>query len=206
MALYFQPVTGLPRSQDLPMVTAHMRFPTRPIIFFWILANLLVAGPGRAQEVITPPFLIKAVEPLPANGYALQISAQRALEMGFPSIAADLYQRLLDNPATKIELRNQLTVDLATALLDEDRTSEAAAALQKYVGLPTAAYRLRQALIAMREKRYDDARNMATANRPSCSGRVLLPPRAAQETSDGQSSSRRTSAGIHRQSGRLSSR
>jgi len=110
-----------------------------------------------------PPFSTKAVEPLPGNGFALQISAQRALEMGFPSIAADLFQRLLDNPATKVELRNQLTVDLTTALLDEDRTSEASAALKKYVGLPTAAYRLRQALIAMREKRFDDARNGAAA-------------------------------------------
>ena len=34
---------------------------------------------------------------------------------------------------------------------------------------------------------------MATVSRPSCSGRVLLPPRAAQETSDGRSNSRRTS-------------
>lgn len=110
-----------------------------------------------------PPFSTKAVEPLPGNGFALQISAQRALEMGFPSIAADLYQRLLDNPATKVELRNQLTVDLTTALLDEDRTSEASSALQKYIGLPTAAYRLRQALIAMREKRFDDARSGAAA-------------------------------------------
>ena len=103
------------------MVHGHMRFLSRPIILFWILVNLLVAGAGWAQEVIMPPFSTKAAEPLPGNGFAQQISAQRALEMGFPSIAADLYQRLLDNPATKIELRNQLTVDLTTALLDEDR-------------------------------------------------------------------------------------
>jgi len=140
-----------------------MRFSSRPILFFWMLVLLLAAGLGQAQEVLTPPFSAKPAELLPANGFALQISAQRALEMGFPSIAADLYQRLLDNPATKIELRNQLTVDLTTALLDEDRTSEAAAALQKYIGLPSAAYRLRQALIAMREKRFDDARNASTA-------------------------------------------
>jgi outer membrane protein assembly factor BamD (BamD/ComL family) len=145
------------------MVVENMRSSSRPIVLFWILVMLLAAGWGRAQEVMTPPFALKAAEPLPGNGFVLQISAQRALEMGFPSIAADIYQRLLDNPATKLELRNQLTVDLVTALLDEDRTSEASAALQKYVGLPTAAYRLRQALVAMREKHYDDARNGAAA-------------------------------------------
>ena len=35
--------------------------------------------------------------------------------------------------------------------------------MKKYIGLPTAAYRLRQALIAMREKRFDDARSGAAA-------------------------------------------
>ncbi len=123
------------------------------------MALLLTAGLGRAQEITLPPFMTAKAEPLPGNGLALQISAQRAIEMGFPSIAADLYQRLLDNPATKAEVRNQMTIDLTTALLDEDRTTEAAAALQKFIGLPTAAYRLRQALVAMRERRYDDARN-----------------------------------------------
>jgi tetratricopeptide (TPR) repeat protein len=93
----------------------------------------------------------------------LQIAAQRALEMGFPSVATDLFQRLIDNPATKPELRNQLILDQVTALLDEDRTSEATVALQKYIGLPSAAYRLRHALVAMRERRYDDARSTATA-------------------------------------------
>ncbi len=138
-----------------------MRFSLRSNLFFWVLVLLLAGGFGRAQEITLPPFMTAKAEPLPGNGLALQISAQRALEMGFPSIAADLFQRLLDNPATKAEVRNQLTIDLATALLDEDRTTEAAAALQKYIGLPSAAYRLRQALVAMREKRYDDARNIA---------------------------------------------
>jgi len=141
------------------MVSEHMRYLTRPTLLFWILALLLAAGLGRAQEITLPPFMTAKAESLPGSGLSLQISAQRALEMGFPSIAADFYQRLLDNPATKSEVRNQLTIDLATALLDEDRTVEASAALQKYIGLPTAAYRLRQALVAMRERRYDDARN-----------------------------------------------
>ena len=142
------------------MVSGHMRISLRPIRYFLMLALLLAARPGHAQEITLPAFMTKT-EPLPGNGFALQISAQRALEMGFPSIASDMYQHLLDNPATKAELRNQLVVDLVTALLDEDRTTEASAALQKYIGLPTAAFRLRQALVAMRERRFDDARNIA---------------------------------------------
>ena len=154
----FQPGTGLPPKRDPPMLRRHMRSPFRPIMFFWILALLLTAGLGQAQEAITPPFAARPAEPLPGNGFALQISAQRALEMGFPSIAVDLYQRLLNDPATKVELRNQLIIDLTTALLEEDRTSEAEVVLQKFIGLPSAAYRLRQALVAMRERRFDDAR------------------------------------------------
>ena len=109
------------------------------------------------------PFSTKSAEPLPGNGIVLQISAERALEMGFPSVAATLFQRMLDNPSTKPQQRNQITVDLVTALLDEDRLTEAEAALQKFIGLPTAAYRLRHALVAMREGRYDDARSAASA-------------------------------------------
>lgn len=128
-----------------------------------MLVLLLAAGSGRAQEPLTlsAPLVSKGGETPPGNGFALQISAQRALEMGFPTIAADMFQRLLDNPTTKSELRAKLTVDLVTALLDEDRTDEAAVALKKYLGLATPAFRLRQALVAFREQRYDDARATA---------------------------------------------
>jgi len=130
-----------------------------------MLVLLLAASLGRAQEPLTlpAPLVLNGGEVPPANGFALQISAQRALEMGFPTIAADMFQRLLDSPATKSELRAQLTVDLVTALLDEDRTDEASAALKKYLGLATPAFRLRQALVAFREQRYDEARATAAA-------------------------------------------
>jgi TolA-binding protein len=141
----------------------NMRFPLYRLPFFCALALLLAAGSGHAQEPLTlpAPLVAKGGDVPPANGLALQISAQRALEMGFPSIAADIYQRLLDNPATKPELRTQLTVDLVTALLVEDRTDEAAAALKKHLGLATPALRLRQALLAFREQRYEEARTLA---------------------------------------------
>jgi hypothetical protein len=103
------------------------------------------------------PFATKT-DPAPGSGLLLQISAQRALEMGFPSVASDLYQRLLDNPATAPTVRNGLIVDLVTALLDEDRSQEAEVALQKYTGLPSAAYRLRAGLVHVRARRYDQAR------------------------------------------------
>jgi len=124
---------------------------------------LLAAGAGRAQEQLTAaaPLVLKPAGAQPANGYALQIAAQRALEMGFPSIAVDIYKRLLDNPATKAELRAPLTVELVTALLDDDRTDEAAAVLKKFIGLPSPGFRLRQALVALREKRNDEARAAA---------------------------------------------
>ncbi len=130
----------------------------------WILILLLAAGSGRTQEAALPtPLALKPADPQPGNSFALQIAAQRALEMGFPSIASDIYQRLLANPAMKADLRISLTVDLVTALLDEDRLDEASSVLKKYIGLPTAALQLRQALVALREKRHDEARAMAAA-------------------------------------------
>ena len=143
------------------MVSEHMRISPRSIMSFWLLALLLAVVLGRAQEITLPPFMTTKSEPLPGNGSVQQIAAERALQMGFPTIASDLYQRLVDSSATKPELRNGFIIDLVTALLDEDRTTEASAALQKYVGLPSAAYRLRQGLVAMREKRFDDARAVA---------------------------------------------
>lgn len=137
-----------------------MRLLFRPFV---VLSSILTMLPAAisAQEIVLPaPFAAKNAEP-PAGGFALQIAAERALQMGFPSAAVDLYQKLIDNPALKPDVRNELIVAQATALLEDYRADEASAALKKYVGLPSAACQLRLALVAMRERRFDEARGMA---------------------------------------------
>ncbi|MFT3869284.1 MAG: tetratricopeptide repeat protein [Nibricoccus sp.] len=134
-----------------------MRQPFRPFAVIRLFLLLLPAA-LLAQDIVLPaPFAGRNTE-APAGDFALQIAAERALQMGFPSAAVDLYQKLIDNPALKPDDRNKLLVAQATALLEDNRTDEAAAALKKYVGLPTAACQLRLALIAFRERRFDDAR------------------------------------------------
>jgi len=160
----FQPATGL-RLRSYPHnVQIDMRSSFRLKVFTLTLIVLLTSGVGRAQEIVLPaPLAPKNLEAPPASAFAMQIAAQRALEMGFPSVAVDLHQRLIDNQATKPELRNKLIVDQATALLEDDRIDEAGAALKNYIGLPSSAYQLRQAMVALREVRYSDARAVVAA-------------------------------------------
>lgn len=154
--------TGLRPAVSLHNVRADMRSPFRPLIILRLMLALLPAA-VLAQEIVLPsPFTGKNTE-APAGGITMKIAAERALQMGFPSAAADLYQKLIDNPATKPDQRNELIVAQATALLEDNRVDEAAVALRKYMGLPSAACQLRLALIAVRERRFDEARGLASA-------------------------------------------
>lgn len=121
-----------------------------------LFSTLLVS----AQEPLNLPVPLVA---LPNNapvsdGIRLltQTAADRALALGFPSAAAELYRQLLAQPGVD---RAQLTLALITALLDDGRIEEAAGVSREFVGLRDAAWRLRDGLIAARQKRYDDARN-----------------------------------------------
>lgn len=138
-----------------------MRLFPRTSVLLVLLSALLPAA-AFSQEIVLPaPLAGKSADVAPAGSFAMQTAAQRALQMGFSSAAADLYQKLIDNPALGPEQRNLLVVAQATALLEDDRVEEAAAALKKYAGLPSAAYTLRLALVAEREHRFDEARALA---------------------------------------------
>ncbi|MFT3782890.1 MAG: tetratricopeptide repeat protein [Nibricoccus sp.] len=131
-------------------------------LIFGSVLLLLSLGVGLAQEIVLPaPLMPKNAEPQSGNISAQRLAAQRAMEMGFSPVAVDLYQKLIDNPAVKPDLRNQLLVDQATALLEDDRAAEAGTALKGYVGLPTPALQLRLAMVAVRQRRMDEARSTA---------------------------------------------
>jgi TolA-binding protein len=132
---------------------------------------LVTAAPlAPAQTPLRPPVPLVAADapaPLaPGQAAATLAAAERAQAMGFPSIAAELYQRLLAAPAGGVGDRAQLRLALATALLDDGRPGEAGQALNEDVGVHGAAWQLRAGLIAAQTKRPDAARAALAAIKP----------------------------------------
>lgn len=122
------------------------------------LSLLWLAAPLMAQEPLNRP--VPLVAPVPAVDSAGQqmaslLAAQRAQELGFPSVAASLYQQLLQAPGGD---RNRLVLGLASALLDDGRLPEADLTLQSFVGLRGSAWHLRAGLVAAQGRRFEPAR------------------------------------------------
>ena len=95
----------------------------------------------------------------PGPAAASELDARRALDLGLPFIAAQIYQQLLDTtitPATPVA-RNRIVLALATALIQDDLDDEAAQTLQQFTGAPTPAFQLRQAMLDARVPRTDAA-------------------------------------------------
>ncbi len=114
------------------------------VVILWMLwPALALAQPGPAAAPLAP-----APGAPPVPGLLRIESARRALELGFPALAAELYQALAEDVAPPPADRNGLYLEWATALLDDGRPAEAGAVLARYVGAPTPALRLRQALVA----------------------------------------------------------
>ena len=135
--------------------------------------GLLTAGftcGGRAQPSLAPeaPLVAPTVLQSPASsGKVLDdLAGWRALELGMPSVAVSVYRaRLASTPAERVEERNRLAIELATALLDDGRAAEVEETLRNFVGPPTATYRLRVALAAIRLKSLEAARTEMAAIR-----------------------------------------
>jgi len=108
-----------------------------------------LTAPASAQEIAVSPAPLsrKPASPAPVPIGVTLAAAQRAQDLGLPSIAASLYQELRDAPGAD---RTALDLARATALLD---TAEAAAAAAVLDGLPEAQrgapWRLRSALAAL---------------------------------------------------------
>lgn len=128
-----------------------MRFRIFPVLLLATATVLCAQAPLNF-----PVPLVKTVPAAsPGDNVVAQAAADRAAEMGFPAVAAELYRGLLAKSAGD---RARLTLGLATALLDDGRGAEAEQALQGYVGLRSAAWHLRAALAAMQQRKVDAAR------------------------------------------------
>jgi len=137
------------------------------------LACLLLATAAPlapAQTPLHPPApLVGAGAPAPlapGQAAATLAAAERAQAMGFPSIAAELYRRLLAAPAGGTGDRLQLRLALVTALLDDGQPGEAGQALNEDGGVRGAAGQLRAGLIAAQTKRFDAAKAALAAIKP----------------------------------------
>ena len=134
----------------------------------------VAGGAARAQEALNPPapLTVRAAGAAvsPGGGVVTREAAQRALELGFPSVAVGIARQLLaateaaGAPPAGAD-RGELTLALATALLDDGQPAEAEKVLGEFVGLRGSAWHLRAGLAAVQLKKVDVARGELTAIR-----------------------------------------
>jgi thioredoxin-like negative regulator of GroEL len=117
----------------------------------------VVASSGRAQDSVAAPAPLSRKPPVAGKiAPAVTVAAaQRAQDLGLPSVAADLYRELRDAPGAD---RNALGLALATALLD---AGDAEAAESVLAEMPeeqrSAGWRLRAGLAALQMGRRAEA-------------------------------------------------
>lgn len=140
----------------------------RTLLVFLLAAAVCAPCVRASDSPAEPAPLVAADEELALPGAQLRslVAARRALELGFPSVAAQIYTQLLGSLKTPGAARDTLVLELVTARLDEGRTDEAEKALKTFSGLPTPSYRLRAGLIASRRTRMDEARTVLLAVKP----------------------------------------
>ena len=134
----------------------------------------VAGGAARAQEALNPPapLTVRAAGAAvsPGGGVVTREAAQRALELGFPSVAVGIARQLLaateaaGAPPAGAD-RGELTLALATALLDDGQPAEAEKVLGEWVGVRGSAWHLRAGLAAVQLKKVDVARGELTAIR-----------------------------------------
>ncbi len=130
-----------------------------------LLAAAISMPTARSAESVEAAPLLSEGEALVLPGRELRtfVAARRALELGFPSVAAELYTQLLGSLRAAGAERDVLVLELVTARLDEGRTEEAERAMQLYKGAPSPGYQLRGGLIAVRRNRIDEAKSALAA-------------------------------------------
>ena len=135
---------------------------------YFLLLPLAATAVLHSQEPLNRavPFLALSAPASPGDGEMALVAARRAQELGFPALAADLYDQLLARPSgTAPSIRPDLTLAFATALLDDDRPAEAEKALEILAGPRGSAWHLREGLAEAVQRRVDAARGELAAVR-----------------------------------------
>jgi tetratricopeptide (TPR) repeat protein len=127
---------------------------------------LMLAGsaPLVALEPLNPPAPLSPPPPATSPGEAALdlLSAQRAQSLGFPSTAVTLYRTLIAAPGADT---GRLTLQLASALLDDGDVAGAGRVLDASPGPRGAGWHLREGLVAAHLGRTEQARTELAAAR-----------------------------------------
>lgn len=135
-----------------------------------ILAGLLAVTASAvlcAQVSIattSPLITVLNLGPSPGSNAVSLAAAQRAQELGFPAAATALYREMLAAPGAD---RANLTLGLATALLDQGLAADADVALNTIIVGRGAAWQLRSGLAAALAGRIDAAKAALAALKPA---------------------------------------
>jgi len=122
-------------------------FTRRPAGSLALAAALTASAPAQEPAFFPAPLSRKPAVAAPVPPGVTVAAAQRAHDLGLPSIAAQLYQELRDAPGAD---RAVLDLALATALLDAADAPAAVTALERIPEAQrSAAWRLRSALAAL---------------------------------------------------------
>jgi cellulose synthase operon protein C len=127
-------------------------------------ALLAVTVSLAALEPLNPPVPLAPAAPAGSPGAtALALaSAQRSMDLGFPSTAVALYRSMLAAPGADT---GRLTLALASALLDDGDVAGAGRVLESWPGPRGSAWHLRAGLVAAFNQRTDQARAEFGASR-----------------------------------------
>jgi TolA-binding protein len=139
----------------------------RKILLGWFVLAMLVPAWAEAQAPLQLPAPLVAESKdrtSPGEDSLTLLAAQRAVEMGFPSAAVELYRKLLDEPGSD---RPTLVLGLATSLLDEGRAQEAGQALKTVITPRGSAWHLRAGLSSAEQKDWSTARTELSAINPN---------------------------------------
>jgi tetratricopeptide (TPR) repeat protein len=122
----------------------------------FVIAPLALAAILHGQEPLNRPVPLSAapVGPSPGSRALSLEAAQRAQGLGFPALAAVLDRALL---AERGGNRRELTLDLATALLDGGHPDQAEQVLRGWPGPRGSAWHLRAGLAAAAQGKFDAA-------------------------------------------------
>jgi TolA-binding protein len=166
-----------------------------------MLLSLLIVATGfsvlRAQNAPgqPAPFWPKTPAASVADG-SIERAALRAMHIGIPSIAAELYQQIYDDPTTPAHARSRVVVHLLTALIEDGRFAEASRLLQKLTDPPTPELQLRRAMTAAGEGRLDVAKTEVQSLTPEQLGPFdqgwlfFLRGQLAEESRDNQAAAK----------------
>lgn len=150
-------IVSMGRSKLAAIQRLSMRFRKLPVIL--VPLCLMAAGEVRAQEALVPPAPLTRAPAggvISAGGGAVTLAAaQRAQELGFPSIAAGIYRQLLGAPGAD---RMGLTLALVSVLLEDGQPAQAEKVLGEFTGPRGAAWHLRAGLVAVQLRKVEQAR------------------------------------------------